>query len=293
MTKVDLRSARAKLRWARKHRDNLEEHIQKTFESPETWAILRAELDPESGEHIFRIANVPDYSMLVEEVSLCVGDFVHGLRGALDHLAWQLANAHGPMSDADARRIYFPIHEDAAKFRNNATIAFYDPRDWVQIEEYQPFKGQNGRSDSYSAAYIHQLAHLQELSNADKHRQLSIVLLTSSQFTTVPVEGGYPPWLVKNDGEWTMDVTKINKPNPYAVSPNFDHTSYLVEVGAEVVRLRMTSEFAKQRTIDVAGTVTPSVAVAERRPIIPTLDRLAVFVQLILDEFEERLRKHG
>jgi hypothetical protein len=293
MPKVDLGSARAKLRWAREHRNDLEEHINATFENPEYWAILSADLDPESGEHVFRVTDVPDYAVLVEEVSLCVGDVVHALRGALDHLAWQLANAHGSMGDADARRIQFPIHEDLAKFRSNGTARFYHPDDWTQIEEYQPFKGLNGRSDSYSAAYIHQLAHLQELSNTDKHRQLSIVLLTSSRFTTVPVEGGYQPWFVKEDGKWTMDMTKVIEPNPYADPPNFHHSSYLVEVGAEVVRFKMTSELAEQNSIEVAGAVTPSVALAERRPIIPTLDRIAAFVQLILDEFEDHLRKGG
>jgi hypothetical protein len=291
MSKVDLGSARAKLRWAREHRNNLEKHISTTFENPENWAILSAELDPESDEHVFRITYVPDLAALVEEVSLRVGDIVHGLRGALDHLAWQLANGREPIGDADARKIQFPIHNDPAKFRSNRTADFYGGNDWAQIEQYQPFKGPNGRPDSYSAAYVHQLEHLQELSNTDKHRQLPIVLLTSSRFTTIPVEGGYPPWLVKKDGEWTMDVTKVDEPNPRAAPPNFGHASYLVEVGAEVVRFKMTSDFAKQRRIEVAGAVAPSVGLAERRPIFPTLDRIATFVQLILDEFEDQLRK--
>jgi hypothetical protein len=293
MATVDLGSARAKLRWAREHRDDLERHIDAALDNPENWATLSAELDPESGEHAFRITDVPDYNVLLEEISLRVGDIVHGLRGALDHLAWQLANAHGPMSDANARKVQFPIHENYAKFQSHGTAAFYDGRDWAQMEQYQPFTGPNGRSDSYSAVYIHQLEHLQELSNTDKHRQLSIVLLTSSRFTTIPVEGSNPPWLVKKDGEWTMDMTKINEPNPYAAPPNFGHTSYLVQEGAEVVRFKMTSEFAKQRKIEVAGAVMPSVALAERRPILPTLDRIAAFVQMILDEFEDQLRRDG
>ena len=293
MTKTDLGSARAKLRWAREHRSDLEKHIDATFTNPENWAIMSADRDPDSGEHIFHINDVPDYSVFLEEISLCVGDVVHGLRGALDHLAWQVANSHGAMSATDARKIQFPIYADPTTFWNNVGAVFYDPGDWAQFGAYQPFNGQNGRPDSYSGAYIHQLAHLQELSNADKHRQLSIVLPTSSRFTTVPVEGGHPPWLVRKDGERTIDVTKVNEPNPHAAPPNFKHTSYLVEVGAEVVRFKMTSEFAEHSNIGVAGAVMPSVALAERRPIVSTLDRIAAFVQLIIDEFEERLRKDG
>jgi len=260
MTAVDLGTARAKLRRARKHCNDLEKHIGVTFDNPENWAILSAELDPESGQHVLCITHVPAYNVLVEEISLRVGDIVHGLRCALDHLAWQLANTQGPMSDADARKIQFPIHDDSAKFQSNRTANFYNGRDWAQVEQYRPFKGINGRPDSWSGPYIHQLAHLQELSNTDKHRQLSIVLLTSSRFTAIPVEGGHPPWLVKKGGEWTMDMAKINESNPYAASPNFDHTSYLVEEGAEIVRFKMTSEFAKQSRIEIAGAVMPSVA---------------------------------
>ncbi|MEV4705411.1 hypothetical protein [Actinoplanes sp. NPDC049316] len=293
MTKVDLASGKAKLRWAREHRDRLHGYIDKAFKDPTAWALLSADLEPDTGEHIFRITAVPDYSTVIEAISLHVGDIVHGLRGALDHLAWQLACAHGPMTEQQERAIQFPIHDDPAKFRGNRTAGCYEPADWARVETYQPFLGLNGRSDSYSGAYVHQLAHLQELSNTDKHRQLSLVLLTSSRFSTIPVEGGHPPWLVKRAGQWTMDVEKINEPNPYAAPPNFDHTSYLVEIGAEVVRYRMTSEHAQRVSIEEAGAVMPSVALVERRPLMATLDRIADYVELVLGEFEDELRQSG
>jgi hypothetical protein len=290
---VDLTSARAKLQRARLHRNDLEAKIAATFDTPDNWARLSAELDPKSRYHIFRITDFPAYDDIVEEISLRVGDIVHGLRCALDHLSWQLANTHGPMTVVQERRIMFPIHTTAVKFQNDRTATCYDQRDWAQMEGYQPFQGINGRPDSWSGPYVHPLEHLQKLSNTDKHRQLSVVMLTSSHFTTIQVEGGYPPWFVKKNGEWTVDHSRIGEPNPYAAPPNFDHTSYIVEKGAEVVRFKITSEFAQQQSIGVAGAVMPSVALGDKRPILPTLDRLAAFVALILDEFIAQLRKDG
>jgi len=56
---------------------------------------------------------------------------------------------------------------------------------------------------------------------------------------------------------WTMDVTKVNEPNLHAAPPILDHASNSVEVSAEVVRFKMTSDFAKKRRIELAGRVTP------------------------------------
>jgi len=54
-----------------------------------------------------------------------------------------------------------------------------------------------------------------------------------------------------------MDVTKVNEPNLHAAPPILDHASNSVEVSAEVVRFKMTSDFAKKRRIELAGRVTP------------------------------------
>jgi hypothetical protein len=141
VTKVDLTSAKAKLRWARDRRNELERHLEASFEKPETWCVMSAEYDDVSGMHVFRIAEVPDYSRFVEDISLAVGEIANGLRSALDHLAWQLANARAAVVGADERKIYFPIVNDASKFSKHQTAAFIDPSDWAEIEEYQPFKG--------------------------------------------------------------------------------------------------------------------------------------------------------
>jgi hypothetical protein len=293
MTTVDLRSSRLKLQRARHHRDELKRKIQTALDDRANWAILSAELDTSTGYHIFRIAYTPAYDELIEEFSVYVGDVAHGLRSSLDHLAWQLANSHGPMTESQKRRIQFPVHHDAGGFQNNGTASCFDPRDWTQMEGYQPFNGVNGRPDRWSGPYIHQLQQLQELSNTDKHRELCAVTLTSSQFRTIQIEGGHPPWLVEENGEWVLDETKFGEPDPYAAPPNFDHRSNDVEIGAEVARFKLTSDFAQQHTIEMAGVVVPSVTLADLRPIIPTLDRIATFVELVHDEFTVRLQKDG
>jgi hypothetical protein len=53
-----------------------------------------------------------------------------------------------------------------------------------------------------------------------------------------------------------MDVTKVNEPNLHAAPPILDHASYSLEVGAEVVRFKVTSDFARNAASKLAGRVT-------------------------------------
>jgi hypothetical protein len=67
----------------------------------------------------------------------------------------------------------------------------------------------------------------------------------------------------------------------------------LVEVGAEVVRIKITSEYARHWKIEVAGAVMPRVALEGPKPINRAVGRVLDFVELILDESEARLRSQG
>jgi len=52
------------------------------------------------------------------EIPLLIGDCVHNLRSALDHLAFQLAIGHsGSLTEQQARNVSFPIFDNGPNFR--------------------------------------------------------------------------------------------------------------------------------------------------------------------------------
>lgn len=101
-----------------------------------------------------------------------VGDIVTNMRSALDHAIAQVARRDAGLSDQDLQRLrlQFPICSDEASFRSAAKrLGKVLPSEVVEkVEALQPFN--EAPEDS-----IHNLAMLRDLSNLDKHWQLSIV----------------------------------------------------------------------------------------------------------------------
>lgn len=91
-----------------------------------------------------------------------LGDFLHNLRGVLDHLIWQLVllNENEP-----TRATGFPIcdsREDFDKLAKRCLRGLTDDQ-YALVEEYQPYR-------LGDEAPFHYLAVLRDLSNTDKHR---------------------------------------------------------------------------------------------------------------------------
>jgi hypothetical protein len=277
----DLGSARAKLGHAKRHVAELHSIIDLFFEDRGHRPKLKADLDSASGYHVLRIRSVPDLDPLIEDISLLVGDVVHDLRSALDHVAWQLANQFFGGTVVKPTQIYFPIC-DPKPGRAHKSPSFLDPVDWLILHEFQPCKGLNGRADSWDGDYIHQLSQLQKMSNQDKHRRLSIVLLTPNAFSTIPTRFTLPPWIIRAGDSFEFRPGSVSDHDPEAVDYDFSHAGRRVELGIEVGRIKAPA-WCSLPTIDDAGEVTPRVAFEELRPIFGTLNRLAGYVQLILD----------
>jgi hypothetical protein len=268
---VNLDSAWAKLHHAERHIDDLDRRIGVCLADGRPRPRFRAELDLASGFHVVRIASTPDLAPLTVEVSLALGDVVHDLRSGLDHLAWQLASKFAGGVPARPRQVYFPICDSSGKERHQDP-SYFDPADWRQLHEFQPCKGVNGRPDRWSGEYVHQLWLLQEMSNVDKHRSLSVVLLTSNAISLIPTRQDLPPWLVKTEEGFSVDPERMLDPDPNADEINTEHADMLVEVGAEVARVRAPA-WQDRPSIEEVGEVTPRVALEGLRPAIPTVRR--------------------
>ena len=99
----------AKLDWANKHINKLYETWREFAKSG--YPIL-TEDDPKTGNRTFKIGVT---SPISEEIPLLIGDAVHNLRSALDHLIYRLVtiatNGKGPFGS-----LYFPIAETPVDF---------------------------------------------------------------------------------------------------------------------------------------------------------------------------------
>jgi hypothetical protein len=118
------------------------------------------------------------------ECAVVIGDVIHDLRSAVDHLAWQLVIANGAEPTA---RTQFPIYSTEQSYgaeRAQQVLVGMSDEDKRTIESFQPF-----RQDA-AADRPHELAVLQELSNVDKHRVVHATLIQTagSSFTIYGLE---------------------------------------------------------------------------------------------------------
>ena len=118
------------------------------------------------------------------ELSVLVGDCVHNLRSALDHLAYVLASGHsGPLSPARARTSAFPLFKTGPEFRDRAAgmMAGMSRRARASIERLQPYHRRR-------CPPLWRLWMLHELSNIDKHRLVHVTAAVVAE-TRLEVSG--------------------------------------------------------------------------------------------------------
>jgi hypothetical protein len=118
---IDLAECRAKIQRAHEHRNALDAVIKPVVSgtAPEADLVrIGAKLDPQSGQHVFRVATIPnDWGL---RVGVILGDVVHNLRSALDYLFWQLYCHHirVPLTNREAKTVQFPIEDEGQRFAN-------------------------------------------------------------------------------------------------------------------------------------------------------------------------------
>lgn len=160
--------------WDRVERSN--EHIAGLIRLLRDWfesdfQSLHAALDASDGAlHVKGQLRTPPMRAFT-----IVGEFLHDLRSALDHLAWQLVLSDGGIPTRDTA---FPIrvHDPAS-----CSIAGgVSPLARSLIEGAQPSQTPVGDDPR-----LHALAMLQHLSNVDKHRQVPLQAVRLGSITTM------------------------------------------------------------------------------------------------------------
>ena len=169
---ADLTGPRAKLWWANEHLRVFDEEFREFFAREPEAVVIK--FRRKKGWHIMGIDPLPLPPM---RLVLLAGDCLHNLRGALDHLVWQLIIRE---EQKLLRTHHFPLCETEQQFLNDVespqTPEAVDQcplqglpvggKVWTIIKEAQPFR----RPDPQKSA----LFFLLRMNNVDKHRTLLI-----------------------------------------------------------------------------------------------------------------------
>jgi hypothetical protein len=247
-------SPKLKISRASAHIEELAKEISDFFESNQYRFITEKDADP-----VFSVIKLQDGGPLPEKISLIIGDVVHNLRSALDHLACGLIiRKEGSQALGSLRDVYFPITKDMATFEkkvkdvNGILRAGNDVVDAVRA--LKPYGcGNDG------------LATLHDLDNRDKHRLIiPIAEATVSSNLSIVVgspDGGTFTFFIGSDEHVDFDEVLWRGPSDsFVFRGNFPPIS-----------------------LDVA--LHPSMGFAGRR-ITPWLSSLAKYLEDVVKAFE-------
>jgi hypothetical protein len=238
---IDLTECRAKIERAREHRDALEAMVRPVISgsAPESDLVqLNAKLDPQSGQHVFRVATIPEDWRL--RVGIILGDIVHNLRSALDYVFYALCVHYlgATKTERLGNQVQFPIEDNPQTFANKRVHFGKIPwGHWAIIDSAQPYNG----ADPPRAA----LRTLRNLSNRDKHRALNPLLLRTTMIQL------YDHTLA------AQATTDFHFPD----STQRALGDRYLEVGTEVMRVGLPRDVDAE--MEVAGHITPAIQLPE------------------------------
>lgn len=277
---LDLSGPWAKLERANAHVETLRAKIGLAGHPDPKVIPLRRKYEPEYRAVVYRIERVIQVG---DDWGLIVGDAIHNMRSALDHLAWALAVRHfggvEPTSKNIIKDIQFPVLSKADEWPTHRFLKHMDPADVDKLERYQPFKytsaGRFMMKLQRPGAIECPLEALSELSNSDKHRVIQVlyVLPEAAHFTPPPI-GAFTDCRPVLNAHGTLDL----RVNPPTKSPR---------IGDEVLRLSVVPE-GPNPDVDLRAHISGYVAVREHWDVFDALDTLSAVVSDILSGFGPR-----
>lgn len=203
---------------------------------------MRLEFEPETGDHVFRATARPSEDAILRW-GLLIGDTAHNLRCALDHLVWQLSlHALDGREPADAEKVKFPITDVAPEgvapedFKAAGALKDVLPEHRALIYAHQPY----GASHDPYVGFTHYLLRLRELTNHDKHRVITPVLVLPDRYEI--------------DRNLFGDAGGEIVESTYAD----DSSAWLLEREAEIMRVKVRPA-SLQMNMEVAGYLRPNV----------------------------------
>lgn len=165
---------KAKLERARRH----------IYDLQELWNQFRQhgyrvafKVDSNTRQRIYYLADVWEIDV---NIPLTIGDAVHGLRCALDHLAYRVMSISPNVTDKQLRVVYFPIAENFQKYKTETRSRIQGMRQDAinSIDDLEPYGGGAGEI----------LWHLHSLNIIDKHKLLIAIGSTNRLHSMTPIQ---------------------------------------------------------------------------------------------------------
>jgi hypothetical protein len=173
---IPLLGIQKKLERAQAHLDALGDEFDRAFDGRSGDPVgmtkeLHRDPDGKTGYFSIRVAHVKEPPI---EVGVKIGEIVHNLRSALDHLAWQLGRLNRE-GQRPHRGTAFPICRTRPYFESKPTrdtLKHIHPDHRTLIEECQPYHGGD----------LGLLAFLSDLSRSDKHQVVNTAQAAQGDF---------------------------------------------------------------------------------------------------------------
>jgi hypothetical protein len=226
---IDLGGCHMKITRAWEHREGLDAVVGPALNWESDPIQLSAKLDPDTGDHVFRVTAIPEEWVM--RIGVILGDIVHNLRSALEYLFFELCCEYlgADKTERLGSQVQFPIEDCSQGLANKRQHFNKIPSShWAIIDGAQPYQ----RTDLPKGRA---LRALRNLSNRDKHRVLNPLLLSTQvlrftdALTVVPVGDAL---LAKH-----------------------------LKVGAEVLREPLGPDVDAE--VEVAGYITPDIRLPE------------------------------
>jgi hypothetical protein len=267
MTRVAFAGCWAKLGHAIAHINLLRTEIEKAGAPHPDLIPLRREYEADQGAVVYRIDHV---IQIRDDWPLIFGDAIHDLRGALDHLMWQLAIAHlgrRPTS-AEVRNIQFPVIKRLKDFPGHPFLRHIRQADIERLKPFQPYKRLN-------RGQLHPLPKLVALSNTDKHRRLHLLVVAPHQATLT-----YRP-------ETFRDCIPARRALPGDAAVAIEHLApgRSPHVNDMVFRI-FVQPTGPNPDVDLDVRLTCFVGTGRLGPVVPMLEGFARYVAAVLREFD-------
>jgi hypothetical protein len=267
MTRRAFAGCWAKLDHAITHINLLRTEIEKAGAPHPDLIPLRRKYEADQRAVVYRIDRV---IQIRDEWPLIFGDAIHDLRGALDHLMWQLAIAYlgRTPTQAEAVNIQFPVIKRLKDFPRHRYLRYIRQADIERLKPFQPYKRLNRNQ-------LHPLPKLAALSNTDKHRRLHLLVAVPhiARFTNRP--------------DAFRDCTPTLRASGDRVGAAAEHIVPRRSPHADDVVFRVfVQPTGPSPDVDLDVRLTCFVGTGRLGPVVPLLEGMAKYAAAVLSEFD-------
>jgi len=264
----------AKIERAKEHSDALDAHLDEVFSIDANCPVLGTKGYRDGGgkgihKNVVYVSYAPDLTEAMARAGVLLGDAIHNLRSALDHLAYQLAlKNRGKLTETQERSVYFPICKEQKDWPKEwkRKLRYVGRLDREVIKRYQPFSPPHDNvTISNTPPDFHPLLALERLDIIDKHRLIPTVIMDAGGYSSNSINPGILMSFVTGTIERQDRVIRVEK-------------------GAEVYTFLTPKVLLKD--VEMDAKITPNVSLEDGTPIQPMIKRMAAVIVKLLREFD-------